>query len=93
MEQILQSRRIKFKMVKINQIVKKNPMFKLIFILLILLPTHSYAYLGPGLGGGIIAAIIGVIIAILATFFGILWFPLKKFFKKKKDKKKDTKKQ
>tara|TARA_B110001454_G_C12522297_1_gene351596 strand:+ start:339 stop:539 length:201 start_codon:yes stop_codon:yes gene_type:complete len=60
---------------------------KLIFILfLFLVPTHSYAYLGPGMGGGIIVATIGVVVAIFAAIFGILWFPIKRFIKKNKNK-------
>jgi len=55
-----------------------------LFIIFILLPNMSYAYLGPGMGGGFIAATIGIIIAIFAMLFGILWFPIKRFFNKKK---------
>ena len=67
-------------------------MSKLIIILLILFPTYSYAYLGPGMGGGIIAATIGVVVAIFAAIFGILWFPIKKFLKNRKNKNKEIKK-
>ena len=56
-------------------------MSKLIIILLILFPTYSYAYLGPGMGGGIIAATIGIVVAFFAAIFGILWFPIKRFLK------------
>lgn len=55
-----------------------------LFIIFILFPNMSYAYLGPGMGGGFIAATIGIIIAIFAMLFGILWFPIKRFFNKKK---------
>ncbi len=65
-------------------------MRELIFLIFILFPNISYAYLGPGMGGGFIAATIGIIIAIFAILFGILWFPIKRFFnKKKQDQKKD----
>ena len=61
-------------------------MFKLIclFLILILFPNLSHAYLGPGMGGGFIAATIGIVVAIFAMIFGILWFPIKRFFNKKK---------
>ena len=63
-----------------------------LFIIFILFPNISYAYLGPGMGGGFIAATIGIIIAIFAMLFGILWFPIKRFFnKKKKDQEKSPK--
>tara|TARA_B100002052_G_C15839651_1_gene579540 strand:+ start:463 stop:723 length:261 start_codon:yes stop_codon:yes gene_type:complete len=60
-------------------------MYKLILsIFLIILPTSSFAYLGPGMGGGILAATVGIVIAIFAALFGILWFPIKRLIKKKK---------
>ena len=66
---------------------------KQIFILILfLVPTHSYAYLGPGMGGEIIAATIGVVVAIFAAIFGILWFPIKRFLKKRKSKNKEINK-
>ena len=66
---------------------------KLIFILfLLIIPTYSYAYLGPGMGGGMLAAAIGVVVAIFAAIFGILWFPIKRFLKKKRNKNEEIKK-
>ena len=64
-------------------------MFKLIYIavLLCLIITPSFAYLGPGVGGGVIAATFGIIIAIFAALFGLIWFPLKKLFKRRKEEK------
>ncbi len=67
-------------------------MYKLILILLffIFLPTQSYAYLGPGVGGGVIAATLGIIVAIFVGLFGLIWFPIKKLFKKKRENKKNN---
>lgn len=62
-------------------------MFKLTLIILLLYPSFSFAYLGPGMGGGLIAATIGIVIAFFALIFGIIWFPLKRYFIKKKNKK------
>ena len=61
-------------------------MFKLTFkiIILIIVCSPSYAYLGPGVGGGIIAATLGIIVAIFAAILALIWFPLKRIFKKKK---------
>jgi len=56
------------------------------FIILILFFNHSYAYVGPGMGGGILAATIGIIVAIFAAFFGLLWFPIKRLINKNKKK-------
>ncbi len=62
-------------------------MRKLVIVfLLILMPSISYAYLGPGMGGGFIAATIGIVVAIFAAIFGLLWFPIKRFLKKRKSK-------
>jgi len=68
---------------------------RIIFInfFILLIPSSSYAYLGPGLGGGVIAATLGIIFAIIAFIFGILWFPLKRLInksKKNKEKKIDN---
>ena len=62
-------------------------MQKLVIIfLLILTPSISYGYLGPGTGVGFIAATIGIVVAIFEAIFGLLWFPIKRFLKKRKSK-------
>lgn len=65
-------------------------MLKLIIVSLLisLVSTYSFAYLGPGFGGGAIAATVGIIIAIFAGLFGLIWFPIKRVLKKRKEKKK-----
>ena len=62
----------------------------LIFLFFIFLPTQSYAYLGPGVGGGVIAATLGIIVAIFVGLFGLIWFPIKRLFKKKRENKKNN---
>lgn len=63
-------------------------MIKTIILLpLVLISFHSYAYIGPGMGGGVIAAIIGFFAAILLGLWGILYYPIKRALKKRKDKK------
>ena len=61
--------------------------FSLLCILIILVNTPAYAYLGPGMGGGLIAGIFGFLFALFALIFGILWFPLKRLIKNIKEKK------
>ncbi len=61
--------------------------FSLLCILIILVNTPAYAYLGPGMGGGLIAGILGFLFALFALIFGILWFPLKRLIKNIKEKK------
>jgi len=58
-----------------------------LFLSLFLISLHSYAYIGPGMGGGVIAAIIGFFAAILLGLWGILYYPIKRALKKRKDKK------
>lgn len=59
----------------------------ILFVLLFLISTPSYAYIGPGMGGGIIAATIGFVAAILLGLWGVLYYPLKRALKRRKDKK------
>ena len=68
-------------------------MFKIIFIsiILCLIATSSFAYLGPGVGGGVILATIGIIVAIFAALFGLIWFPIKRLLKKRKEKQEQQK--
>ena len=61
-------------------------MFKLVLLIFFILPTYSYAYLGPGMGSGAIAATIGIVVAIFAAIFGTLWFPIKRFLNNRKNK-------
>ena len=58
-----------------------------LFLSLFLVSLHSYAYIGPGMGGGVIAAVIGFFAAILLGLWGILYYPIKRALKKRKDKK------
>ena len=59
----------------------------LLLLMILLIPAHSYAYIGPGMGGGVIAAIVGFFAAILLGLWGILYYPIKRALKKRKDKK------
>lgn len=67
--------------------------FSLLCILIILVNTPAYAYLGPGMGGGLIAGILGFLFALFALIFGILWFPLKRLIKNIKKKNQIDKKE
>ena len=63
--------------------------FLLVGFLIVLYPSNTFAYLGPGLGGGVVIATLGLLFVIVAGIFGILWFPLKKLFMKFKKSKKN----
>lgn len=56
-------------------------------VILCLISSESFAYLGPGIGGGVVAATIGIIVAIFAALFGLIWFPVKRILKKRKERK------
>lgn len=53
----------------------------LLFLLLsmTLMPTHSYAYLGPGFGFGAIASLFALGSAFFITAFNFIWLPIKRF--------------
>ena len=58
-----------------------------IIIIVFILISPIYAYVGPGMGGGLIATILGILLSILFSIFGILYYPLKRFLKNRKSKK------
>ena len=64
----------------------------LLFILISIFPSTSYAYIGPGMGGGVIAITLGFIGAIFLALFGILYYPIKRVIKKRRNKNKDLQK-
>ena len=57
-------------------------------LFLVLGPSASHAYLGPGMAGGVIAASIGFIAAIFLAIGSILYFPIKRAIKNRKKKNK-----
>ena len=59
-----------------------------IFLTFFLFSTHSYAYIGPGMGGGVIAVIVGFFAAIFLALWGILYYPIKRALKNRHEKKK-----
>jgi len=59
----------------------------ILIIFFLLIPLHSYAYIGPGMSGGAIVAIIGFFAAILLGLWGILYYPIKRALKNRKNKK------
>ena len=55
-----------------------------LFIVLILINSPAFSYIGPGMGSGVIAAIFGIIGAILLALFGVLYYPIKRALKNRK---------
>ena len=58
-----------------------------IIIIVFILISPIYAYIGPGMSGGLIATILGILLSILLSIFGILYYPIKRFLKNRKSKK------
>ena len=61
---------------------------KVIFVLLVmvLVPTNAFAYIGPGAGITAIGTAIALIGAILLGIVGFVWYPIKRVRAKKKKK-------
>lgn len=57
-----------------------------IIIIVFMLISPMYAYIGPGMSGGLIATILGILLSILLSIFGILYYPIKRFLKNRKPK-------
>ena len=59
---------------------------KVIFVLLVmvLVPTNAFAYIGPGAGITAIGTAIALIGAILLGIVGFVWYPIKRVLAKKK---------
>ena len=59
-------------------------------LMFVLVPTHSHAYIGSGLGAGTIAVIIGFLAVVGLALFVIIWYPIKRIFKKRKPREKKS---
>ena len=55
-----------------------------LIIVLLLISSPVFAYIGPGMGGGVFAAVLGVVGAVLLALFGILYYPIKRMLKNRK---------
>ena len=56
----------------------------LLLAALIILPTQSHAYIGPGAGLGAIAVTVALILGIVLLIIGLVWYPLKRALKGKR---------
>ena len=50
-----------------------------IVLLIIIILSPIYAYIGPGTSTGLIATILGIIGSIFLAIIGILYYPIKRF--------------
>lgn len=51
-------------------------------LLVLLLASPAYAYIGPGAGAGVITVVLGVIGSVFLAFVAVLWYPFKRLFKR-----------
>jgi uncharacterized membrane protein YccC len=56
----------------------------LMLIAIMMLPTNSFAYVGPGAGLSIIGSLLALVAAVIIAIFGFLWFPLRRILRKRK---------
>lgn len=66
--------------------------FYLLFLLVTLVASPAYAYIGPGLGVAAIWALFGPIAAIVTTVLVIAYFPARYYYKKYKHEKANAEK-
>ena len=52
------------------------------FLLALLIPCSTFAYLGPGAGLSAIGSVLAFVGLILLLLLGFFWYPLKKLMKK-----------
>jgi len=62
----------------------RKPALFLGILIVLILASPAYAYIGPGLGTGAIAAVFGVLASIFLAFLSILWYPFKRFLRRHK---------
>lgn len=52
--------------------------------LVLLTPSATHAYVGPGAGISAIGSLLALIAAVVVAIFGFLWYPIKRLMGKKK---------
>lgn len=57
---------------------------KWVLLMMVLIPSMAFAYIGPGMGAGAIASVLGVIGSVFLVLFAILYYPIKRMIKKKR---------
>ena len=66
--------------------IQQSPVKSAVFLLLlvVLLPRHAMAYIGPGAGLSAIGAFLAVVAGIIVAIFGFVWYPIKRLLRKRK---------
>jgi len=65
---------------------KPSMIYILFAILILIMPEHALAYIGPGAGVTAIGTVIALLGAVLLAIVGFIWYPLKRFLSKRKEK-------
>jgi hypothetical protein len=55
-------------------------------MLVVLAPTDSHAYIGPGAGLSAFGALLALVVSLIVAIFGFIWYPIKRLVRSLKRK-------
>jgi cellobiose-specific phosphotransferase system component IIC len=58
--------------------------FRIMLLMVVLLPTTAHAYIGPGAGISAIGSLLALLAAIILGIVGFVWYPVKRIMNKRK---------
>ena len=66
--------------------IRMHSKFSLIMVavILVILPMHAQAYIGPGLGLGVAATVLGLFLALILLLVGLIWMPIRRILRERK---------
>ena len=67
--------------------------FTVIMLSILILPTESTAYIGPGAGLSAIGSLLALLAALFFTIVGFIWYPVKRILNKRKARRVNSEKQ
>jgi hypothetical protein len=59
-------------------------------MLVMLAPSDSQAYIGPGAGLSAFGALLALVVSIIVAIFGFVWYPIKRLMRAMKRRRTDT---
>jgi hypothetical protein len=58
-------------------------------VLVALVPSNGYAYIGPGAGLSAFGALLALVVTVIVAIFGFVWYPIKRLVRSLKRKRAD----